>query len=99
MSLSQTRFGALAVKSWVTRPLLVDHGQQVIVDRRPGLAGDDAHLVNAVLAFHEDDPVPGSRFLTDELADLGIVASENRVWGLCSTVEASPLTPGRNPRP
>jgi len=46
---------------------------------------DDAHVIDAVLAIHEDDPSLGYRFLTDELADIGIVASENRVWRLCST--------------
>jgi transposase InsO family protein len=46
---------------------------------------DDAHLIHAVLEIHEDDPTLGYRFLTDELADVGIVASENRVWRLCST--------------
>ncbi len=46
---------------------------------------DDAHVIDALLAIHEDDPTLGYRFLTDELADVGITASENRVWRLCST--------------
>jgi putative transposase len=46
---------------------------------------DDAHAIDALLALHEDDPTLGYRFLTDELADQGITASENRVWRLCST--------------
>ena len=46
---------------------------------------DDAHVIDALLGIHEDDPTLGYRFLTDELADAGIVASENRVWRLCST--------------
>jgi putative transposase len=46
---------------------------------------DDAHAIHALLEIHEDDPTLGYRFLTDELADVGIVASENRVWRLCST--------------
>ena len=46
---------------------------------------DDAHLINVVLELHADDPTLGYRFLTDELADVGITASENRVWRLCST--------------
>ncbi len=46
---------------------------------------DDAHVIDAVLGIHEDDPTLGYRFLTDELADVGITASENRVWRLCST--------------
>jgi putative transposase len=46
---------------------------------------DDAHAIDALLGIHEDDPTLGYRFLTDELADVGITASENRVWRLCST--------------
>jgi putative transposase len=46
---------------------------------------DDAHVIDALLGIHVDDPTLGYRFLTDELADAGIVASENRVWRLCST--------------
>jgi putative transposase len=46
---------------------------------------DDAHLIHAVREIHQDDPTLGYRFLTDELADVGIIASENRVWRLCST--------------
>ncbi len=46
---------------------------------------DDAHVIDALLGIHEDDPTLGYRFLTDELADVGIVASENRVWRLCSS--------------
>jgi transposase InsO family protein len=42
-------------------------------------------VINSVLEIHEDDPTLGCRFLTDELADVGIIASENRVWRLCST--------------
>ena len=45
---------------------------------------DDAHLTNAALDIHADDPGYGYRFITDELAQAGIVASENRVWRLCS---------------
>ena len=45
---------------------------------------DDAHAINTLLGVHEDDPTLGYRFLTDELADVGVVASENRVWRLCS---------------
>jgi transposase InsO family protein len=45
---------------------------------------DDAHAINALREIHEDDPTLGYRFLADELADVGILASENRVWRLCS---------------
>ncbi len=45
---------------------------------------DDAHLINVIREIHEDDATLGYRFISDELADLGIIASENRVWRLCS---------------
>jgi len=45
---------------------------------------DDAHLINAALDIHHDDPAFGYRFISDELADAGIKASERRVWRLCS---------------
>jgi len=45
---------------------------------------DDAHLINAALAIHADDPAFGYRFIADELPGLGIVAGENRVARLCS---------------
>ena len=35
---------------------------------------DDAHVIDVLLAIHEDDPTLGYRFLTDELADVGVVA-------------------------
>ena len=44
---------------------------------------DDAHLVNAILDIHRDDPEFGYRFIADELEDLGYRASENRVQRLC----------------
>jgi putative transposase len=45
---------------------------------------NDAHLVDAALAIHADDPVFGYRFIADELeAEHGISASENRVHRLC----------------
>jgi putative transposase len=45
---------------------------------------DDAHAINVLHEIHTDDPTLGYRFLTDELADAGTAASENRVWRLCS---------------
>jgi transposase InsO family protein len=45
---------------------------------------DDAHAIDVLLEIHEDDPTLGYRFLTDELGDVGIIASQNRVWRLCS---------------
>lgn len=44
----------------------------------------DAHLINAALDVHADDPGFGYRFIADELAVRGIVAGENRVARLCS---------------
>ena len=46
---------------------------------------DDAHVIDVVLGIHADDPTLGYRFIADELADVAITASENRVWRLCST--------------
>jgi hypothetical protein len=48
---------------------------------------DDAHLINAALEIHADDPADGYRFIADELAQRGFVASENRVWRVCSMQE------------
>ncbi|MFG3524898.1 IS3 family transposase [Nocardia nova] len=45
---------------------------------------DDAHLINAALDIHADDPAFGYRFIADELPARGIRASENRVARLCS---------------
>ena len=44
---------------------------------------DDAHTIDSLYEIHEDDPTLGYRFLTDELADAGITAGENRVARLC----------------
>lgn len=45
---------------------------------------DDAHLTNLALDIHRDDPEFGYRFVSDEIADHGVTASERRVWRLCS---------------
>ncbi|MBU1250792.1 MAG: DDE-type integrase/transposase/recombinase [Actinobacteria bacterium] len=45
---------------------------------------DEAHLINAAIDIHVDDPAFGYRFIADELADAGFTASERRVWRLCS---------------
>jgi transposase InsO family protein len=45
---------------------------------------DDAHLINAAVDIHHDDPEFGYRFITDELGEQGITASRNRVNRLCS---------------
>jgi transposase InsO family protein len=44
----------------------------------------DAHLINAALDIHHDDPGFGYRFIADELPARGITAGENRVQRLCS---------------
>lgn len=44
----------------------------------------DAHLINAALGVHADDPAFGYRFIADEIARVGIAAGENRVQRLCS---------------
>lgn len=44
---------------------------------------DDAHLINAIVDIHNDDPEFGYRFITDELERDGWVVSENRVQRLC----------------
>ncbi|MCZ2810229.1 IS3 family transposase [Modestobacter sp. VKM Ac-2979] len=46
---------------------------------------DDAHLINAAIDIHHDDPGFGYRFITDELAEQGVRASRNRVNRLCSS--------------
>jgi transposase InsO family protein len=45
---------------------------------------DDAHLINAAIAIHHDDPEFGYRYIVDELADQGLRASRNRVNRLCT---------------
>ena len=45
---------------------------------------DDAHLINAAVEIHHDDPEFGYRFITDELAARGLIAGRNRVNRLCS---------------
>lgn len=45
---------------------------------------DDAHLINASIDIHIDDPAFGYRFIADELAEDGFTVSERRVWRLCS---------------
>ena len=44
----------------------------------------DAHLTNALIDAHADDPEFGYRFLADELELAGHVVGARRVWRLCS---------------
>jgi putative transposase len=46
---------------------------------------DDAHLINAAVGIHHDDPEFGYRFIIDDLAEQGGRASRNRVNRLCSS--------------
>ena len=62
---------------------------------------DDAHLINAALEIHADDPTEGYRFIADELAQRGFIASENRVWRICSMQKIFSVhakKKGRNPK-
>ena len=45
---------------------------------------DDAHLINAAVDIHHDDPEFGYRFITDELPGRGVTAGRNRVNRLCT---------------
>jgi putative transposase len=45
---------------------------------------DDAHLINAAIDIHHDDPEFGYRFIADELPGRGVRASRNRVRRLCT---------------
>ena len=65
---------------------------------------DDAHLINAAVDIHHDDPEFGYRFIRDELADQGVVASRNRVNRLCTqqrlwSVHSRKRGTGRKPGP
>lgn len=43
----------------------------------------DAHVVNAIVDVHADDPEFGYRFIADELEKAGRTTNERRVWRLC----------------
>ena len=65
---------------------------------------DDAHLINAAVDIHHDDPEFGYRFIRDELTDQGVVASRNRVNRLCTqqrlwSVHSRKRGTGRKPGP
>jgi transposase InsO family protein len=44
---------------------------------------NDAHLTNAIVDVHADDPEFGYRFIADELELAGQPTNERRVWRLC----------------
>jgi putative transposase len=43
----------------------------------------DAHVTNAIVDVHADDPEFGYRFIADELEHGGHRVGERRVWRLC----------------
>lgn len=64
-------FSTQAYYAWRARP---------VTDRD----WDDAHVINALIDAHQDDPEFGYRFLADELEKEGLMVGERRVWRLCS---------------
>ena len=54
---------------------------------------DDAHLINAAVDLHHDDPEFGYRFITDELAGHGITASPTASTGCAPGSGSSATTP------
>jgi putative transposase len=63
-------FSTQAFYKWRSRP---------VCDRE----WTDAHLTNAIVEVHGDDPEFGYRFITDELHRAGHKVGEGRVWRLC----------------
>ena len=62
---------------------------------------DDAHLTNAIVDVHGDDPEFGYRFIADELEAAGHVVGERRVWRLCrdQQVWSTTVRKGRKSKP
>jgi len=67
---------------------------------------DDAHLVNAIVDVHADDPEFGYRFIADELERVGSRANERRVHRLCrehriwsTTTKKGRKSSGKTPGP
>ena len=63
-------FSPQAFYKWRTRPVC-------------GRDWHDAHLTNAIVDVHGDDPEFGYRFIADELDQIGHQVGERRVWRLC----------------
>ena len=66
----------------------------------------DAHLTNAIVEVHGDDPEFGYRFITDELHRAGHKVGEGRVWRLCrnqrlwsTTTRKGRRSSAKTPRP
>jgi putative transposase len=55
---------------------------------------DEAHLINAAVDIHHDDPAFGYRFIADELASPGITAGENKVPGCVLSSGSGRCSPG-----
>jgi putative transposase len=67
---------------------------------------DDAHLVNAIIDIHSDDPEFGYRFIADELERSGHEVGEGRVQRLCrehkiwsTTTKKGRRSSGKTPGP
>jgi len=54
---------------------------------------DDAHLTNAAVDAHRDDPTFGYRFIADDLHAAGHRASERRVCGCARSSGSGRCTP------
>ena len=65
------RFSTQGFYTWLKNPV-------------PDRDWSDAHVTNAAVELHAEDPAYGYRFISDELPALSITASERRVWRLCS---------------
>lgn len=59
---------------------------------------DDAHLADAALDVHADDPEFGYRLIADELERDGHRASERRVWRVCSANGIRSVIAGKGKR-
>ena len=80
-------FSAQAYYAWVRDP---------VSDRD----WHDAHVIDALIDAHRDDPAFGYRLLADELERAGIAVGERRVWRLCSQQRlfSTTVRKGRHPK-
>lgn len=60
---------------------------------------NDAHLINAALDIHHDDPAFGYRFIADQLAERGVTASETGCNGCVSNSRSGRCSPRREGSP
>ena len=54
-----------------------------LADPVTGAEWTEAHLANAIVDAHRDDPEFGYRFLTDEIRSVGHRVAERTVWRIC----------------